>query len=264
MAIPAWAAAATQGALSIGSTLIAGYQNRKNQKRQNEANKDLAAYSYDRDVAMWEAANRYNSPEAQMKRLTEAGLNPNLVYGTGTVTGNTSGATPKYNTPEHKETAKAFDTQQALGMYTDLAMRTAQIENIQANTEKTKVDTRAVDISANQKDSLWSYTAAQKQADSERTRIDVDRSLQNVRLMKQQEQLNELSRQYAEKNLTSKEIENEQRQADLEFSKWKNELSKFGITTGDSPLMRLLIRAWNQDGMKENISSFAAKIFGGR
>lgn len=35
--------------------------------------------------------NEYNSPASQMNRLQQAGLNPNLVYGGGNVTGNQSG-----------------------------------------------------------------------------------------------------------------------------------------------------------------------------
>lgn len=46
--------------------------------------------NYDNSVALWKMNNAYNTPAEQMKRLEEAGLNPNLVYGTGTVTGNTS------------------------------------------------------------------------------------------------------------------------------------------------------------------------------
>jgi len=34
---------------------------------------------------MWKMQNEYNSPLNQMKRLKEAGLNPNLMYGKGTV-----------------------------------------------------------------------------------------------------------------------------------------------------------------------------------
>lgn len=40
----------------------------------------------------WQLANDYNHPIQQMERLKAAGLNPNLVYGSGSVTGNTTGA----------------------------------------------------------------------------------------------------------------------------------------------------------------------------
>lgn len=40
----------------------------------------------------WSLANDYNHPVAQMERLRMAGLNPLLVYGSGSVAGNTTGA----------------------------------------------------------------------------------------------------------------------------------------------------------------------------
>lgn len=40
----------------------------------------------------WNIANDYNHPVNQMARLKAAGLNPNLVYGSGSVTGNTASA----------------------------------------------------------------------------------------------------------------------------------------------------------------------------
>lgn len=43
-------------------------------------------------LANWNLQNQYNSPVEQMKRLREAGLNPMLVYGSGNVTGNSSGS----------------------------------------------------------------------------------------------------------------------------------------------------------------------------
>ena len=51
-------------------------------KQQENANKMA--------MAAWNMANDYNHPVNQMKRLQEAGLNPLLVYGSGSVTGNTT------------------------------------------------------------------------------------------------------------------------------------------------------------------------------
>lgn len=46
--------------------------------------------NFDNTIELWRRNNEYNSPKNQMKRLEEAGLNPNLVYGHGSVVGNTS------------------------------------------------------------------------------------------------------------------------------------------------------------------------------
>lgn len=57
----------------IGNLASSGMQNRANRK-------------------LWEAQNAYNHPTKQMQRLQEAGLNPNLIYGSGaqSATGNAS------------------------------------------------------------------------------------------------------------------------------------------------------------------------------
>lgn len=44
---------------------------------QNKTNRENIQNQWD----MWNATNEYNSPEAQMERYKDAGLNPNLIYG---------------------------------------------------------------------------------------------------------------------------------------------------------------------------------------
>lgn len=48
------------------------------------------AYKYNMQAVEYQ--NAYNTPAQQMARLREAGLNPNLVYGSGSVSGNLSTA----------------------------------------------------------------------------------------------------------------------------------------------------------------------------
>ncbi len=68
MATP-WAAIA-QGVSNLGGSLIQNAGNKKAQRRANRYN-----------VGFWNMQNDYNHPSAQMARLREAGLNPNLIYG---------------------------------------------------------------------------------------------------------------------------------------------------------------------------------------
>lgn len=56
-----------------------------------QQSKDLMEYQYQLNQKAIRQQNQYNSPIAQMQRLREAGLNPNLVYGNG-VEGNQSSA----------------------------------------------------------------------------------------------------------------------------------------------------------------------------
>lgn len=77
----------------VGAAIGAGAGGYLNyvQNAQNEANKKAVDRANAYDMYTWDLANKYNDPKAQMERLKAAGLNPNLVYGSGNVTGNTTG-----------------------------------------------------------------------------------------------------------------------------------------------------------------------------
>lgn len=62
--------ASINGVADIASSLITNHGNKKAQKRARA-----------HDIAMWDKTNAYNDPKAQMERLRNAGLNPNMVYG---------------------------------------------------------------------------------------------------------------------------------------------------------------------------------------
>lgn len=66
--------------------------------RQNRLNREENERNYERNVEFWQMQNDYNHPAAQMQRLREAGLNPNLVYGTPDIAGNNA------NAPESSKT----------------------------------------------------------------------------------------------------------------------------------------------------------------
>ena len=93
-----WLSAATQGAGAIAQVIGQGAQHRHEKslnERTIQAQRDQAEFAYNKDLEMWNRANEYNAPTAQMARLREAGLNPNLVYGKG-ATATSSAQLPKY------------------------------------------------------------------------------------------------------------------------------------------------------------------------
>lgn len=87
--------------------------------------------------AMWNAQNAYNTPAAQMERLKEAGLNPMLVYGHGSVVGNTAGsmsaAAGSSGGGAGLLGAIVKSPWAAVKMYQDLKLGQEQIDQVKAN-----------------------------------------------------------------------------------------------------------------------------------
>lgn len=109
---------------------------RRAQELQIKGAKEMADYGYDQQMRMWEQTG-YG---AQMKQMKEAGLNPAMMYGgagSGGQLGSGGGAMPTgMNLDSAATSQKAVS-----GMGIEAAMAAAQIENLKAQTEKTKVDT---------------------------------------------------------------------------------------------------------------------------
>lgn len=131
-----------------GASLLGSVLGSRSQSKTNQKNMELARYqnewqtqenekAYQRNLQMWNLQNEYNSPTQQMARLRSAGLNPNLVYGSG-VTGNSSGSTPQYQPADIKraELSSYRGWNQGLtdSVSNFLAFRSnrAQVENMEA------------------------------------------------------------------------------------------------------------------------------------
>lgn len=99
----------------------------------NRAQRGLSEYQYSKDLEMWNRNNEYNSPEAQMARLKTAGLNPNLVYGSGSVAGNTSGSLPRYQAPQLRAPEiRLSNSLDVLGRFQDFKLKKENTDNAKA------------------------------------------------------------------------------------------------------------------------------------
>jgi ABC-type molybdate transport system substrate-binding protein len=113
-------------------TLIQNAGQKKQQQREFENNKE-----------MWNASNYYNSPEQQMQRLKDAGLNPNLVYGNGSVVGNSSSPAPRYNAPNlQRLPLEMFNPMAVLGQYLDLKQKSASIDLTNQNIKNSTIENK--------------------------------------------------------------------------------------------------------------------------
>lgn len=141
MPIPAAVLGVAQGAFSLAQQEQQRYQQRQTSEHQ-----------FHRDLMMWDMNNKYNSPQAQMGRLKEAGLNPNLAFGSGSVTGNTSGSIPKYQSfnPEYKSTPVEFGSAlDYLNKYQDLKSKAAQTDNILEQNRTIKLENAIKEVNQN-------------------------------------------------------------------------------------------------------------------
>lgn len=149
MALSAGAIAGiTAGAQALGGLFGAG-QSKKNTKRTIKAQKEMQEYEWQQNLDLYHYNNAYNTPEAQMQRLKEAGLNPNLVYGNGSVSGNTSGQLPHYDAsqPDYRgQQSQTGEFLNAISTFLDYQTKSAQIDNLQAQNDMIHEQTAGVSI----------------------------------------------------------------------------------------------------------------------
>lgn len=122
--------------IGVGSQMIGAGMNAMQTQRQNKQSQRWAEKTYDkqREHALqdWHMINEYNSPQAQMKRMQEAGLNPALMYGKGASAGQASSVsstdtqTPQFRVPETGNFISSLAS-----MY-DFEIKQAQIDNLKA------------------------------------------------------------------------------------------------------------------------------------
>lgn len=123
----------TVGALIAGGSALVGSvsnwltgkrqadQSWKNLQAEIAFNREQAQLEREYNFKMWNLTNQYNSPKEQMARLKAAGLNPNMVYGSGSAA-NTASSVPtmrRANTPNFSQVLPqpVFDPSNILTQY---------------------------------------------------------------------------------------------------------------------------------------------------
>lgn len=130
------------GLISGGLGAISSIFSNNAQKKENERNREFAEYMYDRQydnsIKVWNMQNKYDLPSAQKQRLIDAGLNPDLMYSGHGVSPSpnlqaaVAGSPSSGSLPGYGGMSEAFNQ----GRLID-----AQIRNIDADTQKKKVET---------------------------------------------------------------------------------------------------------------------------
>ena len=124
----------------LGGFLGASYASKEAQKNRDfqsaEAEK-ARKWQSNEWTRQFNLTNQFNSPSEQMKRFAMAGLNPNLIYGS-IVNGSASPTTPGTPIPTGSDASSAVGSNiaSAFQSFGDIPLRRAQIENIEADTQK--------------------------------------------------------------------------------------------------------------------------------
>tara|TARA_B110000879_G_C11170990_1_gene513566 strand:- start:755 stop:1435 length:681 start_codon:yes stop_codon:yes gene_type:complete len=93
----------------------------------NKSRRREASRARTHDINMWDKTNAYNDPKAQMERLRQAGLNPNLVYGGSSgQTAGTANSLPGAKSPDIQNT----DISPQLMSYIGMKNTEAQTDNL--------------------------------------------------------------------------------------------------------------------------------------
>ncbi len=122
-------------AAALGSAVISGGVTMYNNHKQRKEQRALMDKSIESNIQQWNRENQYNTPQAQMKRFKDAGLNPNLIYGQSNTA---SSMIPSTDVPEAKMPSNSFS--QGVSTFNNTRLLDAQIENIEADTDKKKVE----------------------------------------------------------------------------------------------------------------------------
>ncbi len=215
-------------------------------KAQKRANRD--------NIAFWNMQNEYNHPSAQKARLEEAGLNPNLIYGTSptSAVGNTGPIAPS------KAASQNYDNP-LIGMqlFADVKQKEAQTDNL--HTQNTVLQNEAL-LKAMQTANLTEQTAKNKveaEVARELKQTSVDFQKENLRKLELQTIGQELDNTFKDQSMQDRVkslmYQASNAKATLQGTNLLNalrslevDLKKIGIERNDPWYFRILGRNWKQ------------------
>lgn len=123
------------GIAATASTINAGNQANYAGKNRRQSEK-LMNWQKDINLTNWGLENEYNSPANQMKRLKAAGLNPALIYGSGSG-GMTGGSIGGVTANSPNQDAPQIDVSGVIKAFIDLTMLDKQKDLLTAQTQAT-------------------------------------------------------------------------------------------------------------------------------
>jgi len=247
------------GIISGIGNLAGSYFGYKGQKEANKTNIQLAEQARQHDISMWNAQNAYNTPAMQMQRLKEAGLNPNLVYGSGA--GQTTASPPPKAPVPKVDNELASLAQMSLtpmiSLYQDWQVKKAQIDNLEAETRSKQTMNMLNSLKVLQEKErrpFYNLNALNEYAEK-RSRADIasskaisshERAMYDIKAYPSLLQQIALRNAVLEQSKIGQQLEN-----DL-----SRNLKPYGLTSRDNVWARLLLNLGNNPKIKPILKAF--------
>lgn len=230
--------------LSGVTSLFKGNQQRKyNDRAEREAR--------EHNIKMWNMQNEYNHPSAQMARLQEAGLNPNMIYGTSPSSAvGAAGDVSPAKAPEQPYELD-FDPMGEMLRYANVNQHRAQTDNLRVQNTVLTQDALLKGAQRSKTLTENARTEFDLMLAKELYDTSVDAAKENVRLLKQQtigqeidNYINDATKAEQVKNIVLKAQSATEylkgQKLDNELKEIEREWNRAGMTKNDALWMRFM------------------------
>jgi len=233
-----WGQAAAAAIQTGGQVAVDAARNKRQWRYQQKAMDKQQQLN----LETWNMQNAYNTPQAQMQRLQEAGLNPRLIYGQGSSAPNMAGPLQAPEVPTRQATGATVPANKLMEYY-QIRQMDAQYRNTTMATDLMQKTAALKDLETGLKNlNLMKETLRSKNYEGV---VQTEQAMQRwVGLRSEELLINEQKKgrimdqlgTMRDKQLTGLDLDNT-------FKQYRNDLAKLGIYSSDHPAMRVLIQA---------------------
>ena len=185
--------------------------------------REEAEKAFSRNYKMWNEENAYNSPMMQMRRLEQAGLNPNLAY--GSLASGAAGSPPQYQPVSYAQPSDAayqdpFAPISQMGAnLQNSSFVMAQTAKTLSENDRTKEEYNKLVIENSQLPDMLKVSLNNAVLSGKLTNKQIDGMARNITILDQQIQQGQISIDAAKENLNILRMNKEKVSIELDIEK---------------------------------------------